>query len=68
MLMAENTLESETRAIYYREVQAIVYNDAPMIFGYAAREFYGVTTRVKNFIPAATGMLKLHDVYIKIKE
>jgi peptide/nickel transport system substrate-binding protein len=65
LLAAENTLVSETRDTCYREVQAIVYKDVPMIFGYAAEEFYGVTTRVKNFHPDATGMLNLHDVYIE---
>jgi len=65
LLQAESTLESEKRDAYYKEVQEIVYKEAPMIFGYASEEFYGVRKRVKGFYPSATGMLNLHDVYVE---
>ena len=65
LLLAESTLSSEKRDAYYKEIQEIVYREAPMIFGYATDEFYGVRKRVKGFYPSATGMLNLHDVYVE---
>lgn len=65
LLLAESTLAPEQRDAYYKEVQEIVYKEAPMIFGYASEEFYGVRKRVKGFYPSATGMLNLHDVYVE---
>ena len=65
VLMAESSLDSGKRSALYKDVQEIVYNEAPMIFGYAAEEFYGVRKRVKGFFPSATGMLNLHDAYVE---
>jgi len=62
---AENTLDSQARDRYYKEIQTLIYRDAPMIFGYASEDFYGVGKRVKGFYPASTGMLNLHDVYLE---
>jgi peptide/nickel transport system substrate-binding protein len=63
--LAEKALAPETRYGHYKTIQKIVYREAPMIFGYAAKEFYGVRRRVQDFHPSATGMLNLHDVHIK---
>ena len=62
---AETVLDRKCREAGYRRVQEIVYRDAPMIFGYAAEEFYAFRTRVKNFMPPVSGMLNLHDVYLE---
>ena len=62
---AENTLSVKDRDAYYKEIQKIIYKDAPMVFGYASEEFYGVSQRVKGFYPASTGMLNLHDVSLE---
>jgi peptide/nickel transport system substrate-binding protein len=62
---AEGTLDLQMRESYYKKVQEIIYNDVPMIFGYAAKERYGVTEKVRNFIPSPCGMMNLHDVYIE---
>ena len=59
---AEYMLDPKLREAYYRRIQEIVYRDAPMIFGYAVEEFYGVRNRVKNFLPQASGIINLHDV------
>jgi peptide/nickel transport system substrate-binding protein len=64
LLLAESALSPEKRETYYKEVQEIIYREAPMVFGYATDEFYGVRKRVKGFYPSATGMLNLHDVYV----
>lgn len=62
---AESALDSQMRMNYYRKVQEIIYQDSPMIFGYAVEEFYGVRRRVKNFVPSSTGMMTMHDVYVE---
>jgi len=62
---ADGSLDPQVREICYKKVQEIIYKDMPMIFGYAAEEFYGVRERVKNFIPSSSGMMNMHDVYIK---
>jgi len=61
---ADGSLDPQVREICYKKVQEIIYKDVPMIFGYAAEEFYGVRKRVKNFIPSSSGMMNMHDVYI----
>ncbi|MBW2596025.1 MAG: ABC transporter substrate-binding protein [Deltaproteobacteria bacterium] len=63
--LAEGTLDPQLRENYYKKIQEIIYKDAPMIFGYAAEEFYGLRKRVKNFMPSPSGMMNMHDVYIK---
>ena len=62
---AENTLDYKKRELYYRKVQEIIFDDAPMIFGYAADELYSVRDRIKNFIPSPSGMMNMHDVYLE---
>jgi len=64
--LAETTSNPTLRKDYFEKVQKIVYGDVPMIFGYAAEEFYGVREMVKNFIPSSSGMMNMHDVSIKI--
>jgi peptide/nickel transport system substrate-binding protein len=65
LLRAESALSPEQRHDCYKEIQEIIYREAPMIFGYASMEFYGVRSRVKDFHPSATGMLNLHDVHVE---
>ena len=64
-LQAETTMDMQLRGTCYKKIQKIVYDAAPMIFGYAAEEFYGVNKRVKNFFPSSSGMMNMHDVYIR---
>jgi len=61
---AEGTFDLNFRKICYQKIQEIVYQDAPMIFGYAKMEFYGVRKEVKNFSPSGSGMMNMHDVFI----
>ncbi|MBF0237019.1 MAG: ABC transporter substrate-binding protein [SAR324 cluster bacterium] len=63
---AEAALDSEVRKRLYQEIQRIVFEDAPMIFGYAAQEFYAYRNHfVHNFIPAPSGFPDLRQVYLK---
>ena len=65
LTLAETTLDNDRRKRYYKEVQELVYEDAPMIFGYAAEEIYALRKRVKNFTPSSSGMINMHDVYVE---
>ena len=62
---ADGSLDPQVRKNCYKKVQEIIYKDVPMIFGYAAEEFYGVRERVKNFILSSSGMMNMHDVYVR---
>lgn len=68
LLQAQSEMDEARRTDYYHQIQSIIFNEAPMIFGYAPDEFYAITERVKNFKPSATGMIELHDVYVEKRE
>ena len=57
-------MDRERRIRLYHRIQKMIFDDAPMIFGYAQDEYYGVAGRVKNFTPSPTGMMEMHDVYV----
>jgi len=65
LAQAEATIDPQLREQSYKKIQEIIYNDVPMIFGYAAEEFYGVNERVQNFAPSSSGMLNMHDVSVR---
>jgi peptide/nickel transport system substrate-binding protein len=64
MQEARRTMDRSRRSDLYRRIQALLFEEAPMIFGYAQDEYYGVARRVKNFIPSPSGMMDMHDVYV----
>jgi peptide/nickel transport system substrate-binding protein len=68
MLKAQSTMDKALRTDYYHKIQAIIFNEAPMIFGYAPDEYFGMAQRVRNFRPSATGMIDLRDVMVKERE
>ncbi len=68
MLKAQSTMDKPLRTEYYHQIQAIIFNEAPMIFGYAPDEYYGIAKRVKNFRPSASGMIDLHAVVVNERE
>ncbi len=59
---AERSEDMRRRAAAYKEAQAIIYRDAPMIFGYAFDEIYGLRKRVVHFNPSPTGFFRFDDV------
>ena len=65
MEKSQSCMNEETRIDCYYQIQDIIFNEAPMIFGYAPDEYYAINKRVKNFRPSSTGMIELHDVYIE---
>jgi len=62
---ADNTLDLRRRKACYTQIQKIIYRDVPMIFGYAPEEIFGISRRVRNFVPSSSGMMNMHDVYLK---
>jgi peptide/nickel transport system substrate-binding protein len=61
---ARQSMDRKRRAALYHRIQAVLFDEAPMIFGYAQDEYFGVAGRVNNFTPSATGMMDMHDVYV----
>jgi peptide/nickel transport system substrate-binding protein len=61
---AQRTMDRDRRASLYHRIQALLHDEAPMIFGYAQDEYYGVARRVENFTPSATGMLEMRVVHV----
>ncbi len=59
----QQTMDKTSRIDHYQKIQEIIFNEAPMIFGYAPVEYYAVSEKVKNFNPSSSGMIDLHDVY-----
>lgn len=64
LVLAEGTKDLSFRETCYKNIQEIIYKDAPMIFGYAAKELFGIRKEVNNFIPSSSGMMDMHDVFI----
>jgi peptide/nickel transport system substrate-binding protein len=65
MEKVQKTMSPSLRKEYFKRIQRIIYDEAPMIFGYGPDEFYAVTSNVKNFHPSASGMLEMHDVALE---
>jgi peptide/nickel transport system substrate-binding protein len=65
LVKAEGTSDLNFRKTCYQKIQEIIYEDAPMIFGYAEMEFFGARKGIKNFIPSSSGMMNMHDVFIE---
>ncbi|WP_366922198.1 ABC transporter substrate-binding protein [Metallumcola ferriviriculae] len=57
--------DSAKRAAYWQEIQEIVYEDAPMVFGYITKELYAQRANVTNWEPSPDGRINLHDVGLK---
>lgn len=59
--LAARTTDQEARRAAYEEMQAIVYEDAPMLFGWVAQDLYAVSRRVRNWEPSPDSRINLHD-------
>ncbi|MGD9158501.1 MAG: ABC transporter substrate-binding protein [Desulfobacteraceae bacterium] len=60
----QKTMSESARIKNLHRIQEILFNETPMIFGYAPQEYYAVTKNVKNFVPSITGMLEMHDIFL----
>ena len=68
MEKVQKTMSPSLRKEYFERVQRIIFDGAPMIFGYGPAEFYAVTSNVKNFHPSLSGMVEMHDVILEETE
>jgi ABC-type transport system substrate-binding protein len=60
--LAESDLvfDPERRRLLFVEVQRIVHQEVPAIFGWAKQEIYGVHKRVQNWEARPDAMLMMH--------
>jgi peptide/nickel transport system substrate-binding protein len=65
---AENTTDDTLRATYYKRIQEIIHEDAPMVFGFAADEIYALRENVLDFKPSPTGFFRLKNVRLAPEE
>ena len=63
--LASSTMDQEKRIKYFVEAQQIVYDEAPMVFGYAPKNIDAKRKEVKNWRPSPDDKINLHDVYIE---
>jgi peptide/nickel transport system substrate-binding protein len=59
---SNTTLDKEKRSSILKNIQEIVYEEAPMVFLYQNVGLYGVRVDVVDFVPYADTMLRLHNV------
>jgi len=63
--LAGTTMDQEKRIKYFIETQQIIYDEAPMVFGYAPENIAAKRKEVKNWRPSPDDKINLHDVYIE---
>ncbi|HDK27203.1 MAG TPA: ABC transporter substrate-binding protein, partial [Candidatus Atribacteria bacterium] len=56
------TIDTNKRKEIYKELQRIVYEECPWVFGYSIDEAYGCRANVANWEPIPDGRINLHDV------
>jgi peptide/nickel transport system substrate-binding protein len=63
--LAGKTMDQEKRKNYFIESQQIIYDEAPLVFGYAPKNIEAKRKEVKNWRPSPDDKMNLHDVYIE---
>ena len=61
---AEMTVDMEQRETCYHEVEEILYEEAPIVFGYILMEVEASTANVENWQPSMDGRQNMHRVRI----
>ncbi|MHB2165677.1 ABC transporter substrate-binding protein [Alsobacter sp. R-9] len=61
---AETETDQARRADMYKEAQAIVNAEAPWIFLWLPQDLYGVSKRLKGWVPSADARINLHDASV----
>jgi peptide/nickel transport system substrate-binding protein len=62
--ISQTSFDMSTREKCFIDIQRILREDIPCVFGYAKKEIYGVRNRVHNWQPRPDGMLNMHRVWI----
>jgi peptide/nickel transport system substrate-binding protein len=63
--LASNTMDQEKRIKYFEEAQQIIYDEVPIVAGYAPVSIEAKRKEVKNWRPSPDGRINLHDVTIE---
>lgn len=61
---AETEGDQARRAEMYKEAQTIVNAEAPWIFLWLPQDLYGVSKRLKGWVPSADARINLHDASV----
>ena len=61
---AERIVDVERREEIYHEVEEILYEEAPIVFGYTLMEVEASTANVENWQPSMDGRQNMHRVRI----
>lgn len=61
LTLAARTIDQAAREAAYQEMQAIIHQDAPMLFGWVAQDLYAVSRRVEGWRPSPDSRINLHD-------
>lgn len=61
---ADTELDVEKRAEMYRQAQAIIYDEAPLLYLWLPQDVYGASERLQGWQPSPRGIIKLHDASI----
>ncbi|MDD4568901.1 MAG: ABC transporter substrate-binding protein, partial [Tepidanaerobacteraceae bacterium] len=61
---AERIVDSERRGKLYHEVEEILYEEAPIVFGYTLMEVEASTANIENWEPSMDGRQNMHRVRI----
>lgn len=65
LTLAESEVDEELRAKYYKEVQQIVYDEAPWVFGYTVKEIEASVANLKNWEVYPDGMFYMPYVELE---
>ncbi|HMU52629.1 MAG TPA: ABC transporter substrate-binding protein [Geminicoccaceae bacterium] len=61
---ADTELDVDKRAGMYREAQAIIHEEAPLLYLWLPQDVYGASERLQGWQPSPRGIIKLHDASI----
>lgn len=57
--------DEQKRSQMYQRAQAIVHEDAPLLFLWLPQDIYGVSARLEGWRPSPRGVIKLHDATVR---
>ncbi|MCC6306144.1 MAG: ABC transporter substrate-binding protein [Rhodobacteraceae bacterium] len=61
---AESETDVARRSRMYQDAQAIVREEAPLLFLWLPRDIYGVSARLSGWRPSPRGVIKIHDARV----
>jgi peptide/nickel transport system substrate-binding protein len=62
---ADTETDIEARSRMYQDAQAIIHDEAPLLYLWLPQDVYGASTRLGGWQPSPRGIIKLHRAYIE---